>query len=320
MIRRLALTAFAAILGAKVAHANPEPVPVLATIGMIGDLATRVGGDCARVDVLIGPGNDPHLYQPRASDIARLQQAQVILHQGLNLEGRLGDVLQRLGRDRIVLAVGEQAVPQGLLIVEDAAPDPHLWMDVSLWARLVPVIAAGLERARPDCAADLAANAALLEADLAALHDWARDSLASIPESARVLVTAHDAFGYFARAYGLRALAIQGFSTEAEASVADIRDVAATVVEAGVPAVFVESTINPRTIAALREAVAARGAAVDLGGSLFSDAMGEAGTPEGTYIGMIRANVIAIATALGGQPAPWPETLQPWAKAQNVTP
>lgn len=307
-------------MAALPAQASGEPVPVLATIGMIADLAAGVGGDCAQVDVLIGPGNDPHLYQPRASDIARLQQAEVVLHLGLNLEGRLGDVLDRLSRDRSVVAVGEVAVPETERIIESGEADPHLWMDAALWSRLVPVIEQTLSTARPDCAPGIAERADTLQAELDALDGWARSSLASIPEKARVLVTAHDAFGYFARAYGVRQEAIQGFSTESEASVADLQAIAAVVIETGVPAVFVESTINPRTIEAMREAVAAGGGTVALGGSLFSDAMGEAGTPEGTYIGMMRANVQTIATALGGTPSPWPEALRPWAERNNVSP
>ena len=314
---RLAGLVMGAMLLAGPARAA-DPVPVLATVGMIGDLAAVVGGDCAAVEVLIGPGNDPHLYQPRASDIARLQKAQVILHQGFNLEGRLGEVLERLQRDRVVVAVGEAAVPADLLLSAHGAVDPHLWMDVSIWARLVPQIAAVLGTERPDCAAAINARADGFAQELAALAAWVQATLATIPEGQRVLVTAHDAFGYFARAYGLREVAIQGFSTESEASVADIRAVADEVVRSGVPAVFVESTINPRTVQAMLEAVAAQGGKVSLGGSLFSDAMGEVGTPEGSYIGMIRANVLTIAGALGGQPAPWPAELAAWADRHGV--
>jgi manganese/zinc/iron transport system substrate-binding protein len=163
-------------------------------------------------------------------------------------------------------------------------------------------------------------RAAGFAAELAALDAWVRDSLASIPEPSRVLVTAHDAFGYMARAYGLRQVAIQGFSTESEASVADIRAVADAVVAGKVPAVFVESTINPRTIQAMLEAVTAAGGQTTLGGALFSDAMGETGTPEGSYIGMIRANVLAITQGLGGVPAPWPGALRPWAERHSLAP
>lgn len=308
------------LAAAAPALAADGPVPVLATVGMIGDLTAEVGGDCASVEVLIGAGNDPHLYQPRASDIARLQRAEVVLHQGFHLEGRLGEVLARLARDRLVRAVGEAAVPEADVLMVDGAPDPHLWMDVALWARLVPVIADVLAQARPDCAEGFAARAAVLADELAVLDGWVAASMATIPVGQRVLVTAHDAFGYFARAYGVRQMGIQGFSTAAEASVADIREVAAAVVAAGVPAVFVESTINPRTVQAMLEAVAALGGKASLGGALFSDAMGEAGTPEGSYIGMIRANVRTIVPALGGQLAPWPEGLRAWAERHKVAP
>lgn len=306
------------ILGA--APLRAEPLRVLATVGMIGDLAAQVGGDCAAVEVLIGPGNDPHLYQPRASDIGRLQRAEVVMHLGLNLEGRLGDVLRRLERDRTVVALGELAVPPDELLAAHGAIDPHIWMDVALWSRLVPVVAEVLGAAAPGCAPDIASRAAAVQADLAALHAWAAASLATIPEDRRVLVTAHDAFGYFARAYGVRERAIQGFSTESEASVADIRAVAAEVVAAGVPAVFVESTINPRSIQAMLEAVRAAGGAAVLGPPLFSDAMGALDTPEGSYIGMIRWNVRAIVQGLGGTIAPWPEGLQAWAERHKVAP
>lgn len=298
-----------------------EPLRVVSTIGMIGDLVTAVGGECARTDVLIGPGLDPHLYQPRPSDIGRLQQAEVIFHLGLNLEGQMGQVLERMDRDgRKVLALGETAVPESFYLDDDGAVDPHLWMDVALWSKLVPVVAQELALARPDCAVGFDAGAAAFLARLDALHAWSGASLASIPETARVLVTAHDAFGYFARAYGMRQEAIQGFSTESEASVADIRAVAQAVVSAGVPAVFVESTISPRTVEAMLEAVTAMGGQAVIGGALFADAMGPEGTPEGSYIGMIRANVIAITTALGGAPAPWPEALAGWARENGLAP
>jgi len=296
-----------------------DPVPVMATVGMIGDLAAQVGGDCARVDILVPPGADPHLFRPRPSDVQRLSGAGVIFHLGLNLEGKLGDVLGALARDRLVVELGATLPPEAL-ILEDGTPDPHVWMAPALWAQTLPAMAQAMGQARPDCAADMTTRAQALAGDLAALEDWAAQSLASIPEPARVLVTAHDAFGYFARAFDLRQEAIQGFSTESEASVADIAAVAQVVRDAGVPTVFVETTINPRTIAALVEAVQARGGTVQVGAPLFSDSMGDAGTPEGSYIGMIRANVLAITEGLGGTAAPWPTALAPWAEEWNLTP
>lgn len=310
------LAALLALAAAPVpSRAAEAPLRVLATTGMLADVARNVGGDCVEAEALIGPGLDPHLYQATASDVRRLQRAELILFHGHGLEGQLGAVLDRLGESRPVRAIGPAAVPTAELIPVAGlyGIDPHLWMDVRIWAMTVPVIAAILADLRPDCSAALAGRASRYGAELAALHDWVARAVASIPEGRRVLVTAHDAFGYYARAYGLRVAAVQGLSTESEASVADIRDVAEAVVAAGVPAVFVETTINPRTIAAMLEAVRAAGREARIGGTLFSDAMGEAGTPEGTYIGMLRANTIAIVAGLGGQVPPLPEALAGWA-------
>ena len=170
----------------------------------------------------------------------------------------------------------------------------------------------------PDCAATMRADAAAYAGELTALHDWIGASIASIPEDQRVLVTAHDAFAYYGRAYGIDVQGIQGISTEAEAGIADIRAVVDRVVELGVPAVFVESTINPRTIQAVVDGAAARGHAVTIGGELYSDAMGAPGTPAGTYIGMMRANTLTITEALGGEPAPWPAELMDWAERWSL--
>lgn len=315
LVRVLAGLALSAGLATAPLAARAEaPLRVLATTGMLADVARNVGGDCAEVGALIGPGLDPHLYQATASDVRRLQQAELILFHGHGLEGQLGSVLNRLGETRPVQAVGPVAVPPAELIaVADLyGIDPHLWMEVRLWAMTAPVIAETIGALRPDCAT-LDERTARYRGELDALHAWVGEAVNSIPEGQRVLVTAHDAFGYYARAYGLRVAAVQGLSTESEASVADIRAVAETVAAAGVPAVFVETTINPRTVEAMLEAVRAAGQDARIGGTLFSDAMGETGTPEGTYIGMIRANTIAIVEGLGGRLPPWPEALSDWA-------
>ncbi|PKP85849.1 MAG: manganese transporter [Alphaproteobacteria bacterium HGW-Alphaproteobacteria-2] len=283
------LVAAGLALAAPAARAE-APLRVLATTGMIADVTAELGGECLAAEALIGPGLDPHLYEATPSDIARLQQAELILHTGFGLEGQMGKLFERLAAQRAVLAVGPAAMPpEALIPVDDLeGVDPHLWMDPGLWARIAPVIAAEAARRRPDCAAVL-------------------------PEASRVLVTAHDAFAYYGRAYGLKLEAVQGLSTKSEASIADIRAVADALVAARVPAVFVESTINPRTVAAVLEAAAAAGHTARVGGTLYSDAMGEPGTPEGSYIGMIRANTLAIVTALGGTPPAWPVALAPWA-------
>lgn len=310
------LPAAAALSGAAQAQTN-----VLATVGMVADIAAEIGGDCARVSVLIGPGVDPHDYQPAASDVGNLQSAELILHVGFGLEGRLGSILDRLGETRPVLAVAEAAVHEAALIREDDAGtiDPHLWMDAELWALTVPVIAGALSEAEPACASAIEERAAQLSVKLAALDAWIEGSIASIPEGQRTLVTAHDAFSYYVLAYGLDAAeGIEGISTESEASIADIRAVAEIVATQQVPAVFIETTVNPRTIEALVAEVRALGHDVVIGGELYSDALGASGTAEGTYIGMLRANTNAIVSALGGTPLPLPVALSDWAAQWGV--
>jgi manganese/zinc/iron transport system substrate-binding protein len=309
---------FALIIGLSSFGLAQEPLNVLTTIGMLGDVAENVGGACVAVSALIGPGLDPHLYRASAGDVQRLEQAELILYGGLNLEAQLGQVLGRLGQRRPTLAVMEQ-VSSERLIEEDEEDgeivyDPHLWMDAALWAETIDIIAEAITDLRPECREAVAENAESYRAQLLALDAWARDTLTSIPEAQRILITAHDAFYYFAEAYGFTASeGIQGISTEAEASIADIRAVVDEVVASGVRAIFPESTINPRTVQAVQAAVRDRGFEVAIGDELYSDAMGDPGTPEGTYIGMIRSNVIAVTEALGGEVAPWPSELADWA-------
>ena len=282
-----------------------EMYRVVATVGMVSDIAGRVAGDRAEVVGLIGTGIDPHLYKPTRSDIAALMAADVVLYSGLFLEGRMIDALERAGEaGRTVAAVAEGIDPAELMEPGDfaGAYDPHVWMDPSLWSEAVGVVRDTLTAHDAAGAAGYAENAAALQAELAALDEWAASVLAEVPASARVLVTAHDAFGYFGRRYGLEVLGIQGISTESEAGVRDIERLVETLVAREVPAVFVESTVSERNVRALLEGAAARGHTVRIGGELFSDAMGEPGTPAGTYIGMIAHNVATVAEGLGGGP------------------
>lgn len=308
-----AATALAAlpVLAAPIAAAQSDvDAPrAVATVGMVADVAARVAGECARVDTMMGPGIDPHLYQPTASDVRDLVAADLLLYVGNNLEGQLGAVLARLEGQKPAIPVSERAIPDDRLIHsedEDYA-DPHVWMDVSLWALTVPVLADALAEITPDCADGIGTRAKAYGEALDALHDWVGESVASVPAEARLLVTAHDAFAYYGRAYGIEVVGIQGVSTEAEAGIGDIRAVVDLVVSRSVPALFVESTINPRTVEAVIAAAADRGHALRLGGELFSDAMGEPGTPGGSYAGMIVENTRAVVDALGGTPAALPE-------------
>jgi manganese/zinc/iron transport system substrate-binding protein len=231
-------------------------------------------------------------------------------------------VLANLRRRTPTIALAERigaTLPESRLLEGaddfDGQSDPHLWGAADLWSQGADVIAEAVAELAPACADDVRERAATFRGQLAALHAWALESAASVPEANRTIVSAHDAFAYFGAAYGFEVAGIEGISTESEASIADIRDTAALIVELGVPAIFIETTISPRTIEAVQAAVRNRGADVAIGGALFGDAMGDEGTAEGTYIGMLRHNVVAIVTALGGEVAPWPEALRGWGEA-----
>ncbi|BCB09624.1 manganese transporter [Vreelandella venusta] len=297
------------------ATADETPLNVVATIGMIADVAQEVGGECVNVEAMMGPGVDPHLYQASASDVATLRNAEQIFYSGYSLEGQLGDVLERFSERTPTLAVAPASIdPASLITSQDVyGIDPHLWMDVSLWAQTLPTLNAALSEARPDCAATFDANTERYQTQLLALHEWVTDSIASIPDEQRILVTAHDAFGYFGRAYDIDVEGIQGISTETETGIADIRNMTDIVVDRAVPALFIESTINPRTVQAVIDAAQQRGQVVEIGGELYSDAMGGPDTVDGTYMGMIYRNTQHIVEALGGTLAPLPEAMNDWA-------
>lgn len=287
--------AFAPLLGTRAVAATETPT-VTATTGMIADIARRLTG--GEVAALMGPGMDPHGYRPTRSDILALSRADVILWHGLNLEAQFADVMADLARQRTVVALAEN-LPAADLLADPAytdRPDPHVWFDPRLWSSVVDHAATVLAEA--GFATEAPAQA--LRDEIAALDTYARQVLGTVPEPARILVTAHDAFAYFGRAYGWQVEGIQGISTESEAGLARITELVDLLVERQVPAVFVESSVSDRAIRALIEGAAARGHTVTVGGELFSDAMGPDGTYEGTYIGMIDHNITTIARALGG--------------------
>lgn len=281
---------------------NDGRLRVLATVGMIADIAREVGGEHVDVEQLMPAGVDPHTYVPTRDDVARLQSAQLILYNGLHLEGRMTDTLVQLARTRPVVAVTERLDRGEVLDKEDdpGAHDPHVWMDVEAWRGAVGVVEAALAEQRPQHAAEFARLAAAYRERLAALDAYAKESIASIPDNARILVTAHDAFRYMGRRYGLEVRGVQGLSTQSEAGLADINALVDLVVERRVPAIFIETSVSDKNVRAIVEGARARGHEVVLGPALFSDAMGDAGTYEGTYVGMIDHNVTAIARALGG--------------------
>ncbi len=300
--------------------ATVEPLRVVATVGMVGDLAARIAGPCGEVTTLMGPGVDPHLYQATSGDVRALGRADLILYAGLSLEGQLGAVLDRFGARVPTVAVAETAVGEANRIEagEGYAYDPHVWMDVGLWTDAVPVLRDAMADLRPACADALARRAEVLTADMEAMDAWIASAVATVPEPQRVLVTAHDAFAYYGRAYDLALQGVQGISTESEASIADIRTTARSIADRGVPAVFIESTINPRTVQAVLDAARDLGAEVTIGGTLYGDALGEAGTLEGSYLGMMYVTTRRIVEGLGGDPPPLPAALDDWRDRRGL--
>jgi manganese/zinc/iron transport system substrate-binding protein len=276
------------------------PIRVVATTGMIGDTAGRIAGEWAQIETLMGPGVDPHLYKASESDVRRLAEADLILYNGLHLEGKMGDILVKLARTRPVVAVSEELPQASLREPPEFAGqyDPHIWFDVSLWAQTLDPIAAALSELDPEHADLFRTNAAALGVELTELDAWVQGRIHEIPPERRVLVTAHDAFGYFGQRYGIEVVGLQGISTLAEAGLKDMQRVVDLVAEREIPALFVESSVPRRSIEAVVAACESRGHHVVIGGELFSDAMGAAGTPEGTYPGMVRANVNTIVGAL----------------------
>lgn len=280
-----------------------QPLTIVATTGMIGDIVERVVGERGEVQVLMGAGVDPHLYQPTRDDMAALLGADVVFYNGLLLEGRMTDALVRAASsDRGVHPVTELIDAQYLVQPEDleGKDDPHVWMDPTAWARAIEVIRDRLVEHAPEARESFNDNAKVLLAQIAKLDAYCEGILHSVPEGQRVLVTAHDAFGYFGRRYGYEVLGIQGLSTESEAGVRDIERLVDLLVSRKIKAVFIESTVSERNIKALIAGAKARGHDVAIGGELFSDAMGPGGSYEGTYVGMIDHNATTIARALGG--------------------
>jgi manganese/zinc/iron transport system substrate-binding protein len=275
-----------------------ERIAVATTIGMIADLVRNTGGDRVEVTALMGPGVDPHLYKPSSGDIDVLSNADIIFYGGLHLEGRMVDTFEGIARSGKPTFAVTAGIPEEELITVNEAHDPHVWFDVSLWIRALDEVVARLSEVFPEDAELFQANGTAYRAELEALDAYVREQAQRVPEAQRVLITAHDAFNYFGRAYGFEVRGLQGISTASEAGAGDVQALIDFIVEKQIPAIFVESSVSPATIEAVQEGSRARGWEVVIGGQLFSDAMGEDGTPEGTYPGMVRHNIDTIVGAL----------------------
>lgn len=271
------------------------------TTTMITDLVERVGGDEVEVTGLMGPGVDPHLYEASQGDIEALQGADAVFYNGLFLEGQMEDILEQTGQRTPTVRVTE-AIPEDRLLesVDYAGQnDPHVWFDVTMWQTTVDPVVEQLSELKPDSAEDFEQRGEEYKQEMEELHSYVEEEISSIPEDQRVMVTAHDAFRYFGEQYGMEVQGLQGLSTESEAGTGDVQELADFLVENEIPAIFVESSIPRRNVEAVQAAAEAQGWDLEIPDEqLYSDAMGDPGTEEGTYPGMVRHNVETIVGAL----------------------
>nr|WP_245739802.1 zinc ABC transporter substrate-binding protein [Thermoflavimicrobium dichotomicum] len=271
---------------------------VTATTGMIADLVQHVGGKHVQVTALMGPGVDPHLYKASQGDIEKLDQAHVAFYNGLHLEGKMTDIFTKMARSKPVIPVADGIDKKKIIETKDGQYDPHIWFDVKLWIQAAGQVKKGLIEVDPQHKNDYEAQATAYIKQLEELDQYARTQLSSIPKEQRVLVTAHDAFSYFGRAYDLEVVGLQGINTSSEYGLKDVQRMVNLLTERKIKAVFVESSVPKRSIEAVIAGAKSKNHQVSIGGELFSDAMGEKGTPEGTYIGMVHHNVDTIVKAL----------------------
>lgn len=278
-------------------QSDVEKINIVTTISQIGEPLSVIGGERVNVESLMGPSVDPHLYNATQSDIEKIDQANLVFYNGLNLEANMVEIFKEISQSKPVLAVGETLSEDVLLKDEDGAVDPHIWFDLDLWQQALDAAIEVLKEYSPDDVDYFEENKQMYWSELGNVKQEAK-KLADIPKDKRILVTAHDAFGYFGKMHDMEVVGLQGLSTDAEIGVSDINETIDIIKEHGVPAIFVESSINDSSINAVIDGAKNDGVEVELGGELFSDAMGEPGTEEGTYLGMYRHNVDTIYEAL----------------------
>lgn len=274
---------------------------IVTTTSMLGDAVQNIVQEDAKIVSLMGPGIDPHTYQITQKDALQLKKADIIFYNGLYLEGKMADLLQKMAKKRAVFAGGDALCEDQLIFDANAFPmgiDPHIWFDVRLWQQVVAFVSQKLQKARPESAAQYQKNTIAYLAKLEALHQEMEQQIQSIPEQQRVLITAHDAFGYFGKAYNIQVVGLQGISTAAECGLQDIQRIVQLILERKIKAVFFETSVSDRSMRAVLEGCAHYGHNVAIGGCLYSDALGTAGSPEGTYCGMVRANTQIIVSSL----------------------
>lgn len=288
------------IVGCSSNTGTEEERVIVATTGQIADAVKVIGGDHFTVTALMGPGVDPHLYKATQSDLSKLNQAEVIFYNGLYLEGQMLAVFEKMSENKTVVAVGEQLNETNLLASDANAMvhDPHIWFDIELWKEVVQFISETLQNEYPEFKQDFKNNEVAYLEQLDGLQQYSFERITEIPESQRILVTAHDAFNYFGDSQGFDVRGLQGLSTDSEYGVKDVQEMVNFLVDHQIKAIFIESSISDQAMKAVIEGAKRKGHNVVIGGELFSDAMGAEGTEEGTYIGMYRYNIDTIVDAL----------------------
>ncbi|MFT5737514.1 MAG: manganese/zinc/iron transport system substrate-binding protein [Maribacter sp.] len=273
---------------------------IVTTTSMITDLVRNIGGDSVNVQGLMGTGVDPHLYKASEGDVSKLSNADVVFYSGLHLEGKLVDVFEKMGRNTNTIALAEVLDKNTLIGSEYFASsfDPHIWFNIQYWKQLTIYLTSELSKLDPNNSTFFEKNKSVYLEQLDTLEEEILKTIATLPEEKRILVTAHDAFNYFGEAYGFEVVGLQGLSTATEAGVQDVQNLAKLIIDKKVQAIFVETSVPKRTIEALKQAVLSKGFEVEIGGTLYSDALGNKGTDEGTYLGMFRYNVNTIVEAL----------------------
>ncbi len=293
---------FLAILsGCKNTAESTGKLKVVTTTTMITDLVKNIGGDAVEVEGLMGAGVDPHLYKASEGDVSKLYTADVIFYNGLHLEGKLVEVFEKMeSSNKVTVPLGEFLNKTELIGSEYFASnyDPHVWFNIEYFKEFAEKVTEVLQEADPENSELFQKNKEKFIAELSVLETWVKETVEALPKEKRILVTAHDAFNYFGKAYGFEVVGLQGLSTATEAGVQDVQKLSSFIIENKVKAIFIESSVPRRTIEALQQAVLSKNHEVEIGGSLYSDALGNAGTPEGTYIGMFRYNITTIVNAL----------------------
>jgi manganese/zinc/iron transport system substrate-binding protein len=283
------------------AGAAEGKIQATTTTTMITDLVRQIGGERVEVTGLMGPGVDPHLYRASQGDVSALQEADVVFYNGLFLEGQMEDILEKTGEQKPTVQVTEAILEEEFLDSPqyEGQFDPHVWFDATLWRTAVDPVVEQLSELDPDGASEFEQRGEEYKAEIDELHSFVEEEISSIPEDQRVLVTAHDAFNYFGRQYGMEVRGLQGISTESEAGSRDVQELAAFLAENEIKAIFVESSVPAETIEAVQDATQDKGWELEIGGELYSDAGGDEGTEAETYTGMFRENVETITGALG---------------------